>query len=403
MPRFHTVVPWSLSALLAAAALPSCGAAAAAEICPTCTRAVGEAEDAAMLQATRPTADEAAEIASSAGDARRSGKEASAAAAAAAGAATCPAKVERVREGATVVVRQQIVTMNDDLEVIHLEAGQKGIVKEVDKKVGALIAFPALAKQLWLQKGDFVKLHLIEKAPPNSALIVVDMQNDFINGTLPVPGAVEIVPTINELLALEGWAFVGFTMDYHPHDHASFAENHPGKGVFSRVGLNYTKDGKLCSEEYAKVYAGSAQASCRADEIAHSLQQTLWPTHCVQGTIGQKIHEDVNVPDSAAFVRKGFTSVVDSYGAFESRIGTQESNLALLLRLAGVKTVYTTGLALDYCVKFTSLQASVEGFDTQVVEDATKAVTQKTGQQALHSLKASNIAMVQATSLTSCA
>jgi len=240
----------------------------------------------------------------------------------------------------------------------------------------------------------------VVKAPPKSALIVVDMQNDFINGTLPVSGGKDIIPTINRLVALEGWAFVGFTTDYHPHDHASFAASHASRKVFSRVTLEYTKDGKLCSEEFAKVYKGSVQAVCRADEIEHSLEQTLWPTHCVQNTVGQKIHHDVLVPDSAVIVRKGFSSVVDSYGAFENRIGTAESNLATLMRLASVKTVYVTGLALDYCVKFTSLQAGAEGFETLVVGDATKPVTQATGQQALHELEANGIKVVESASLS---
>jgi len=249
---------------------------------------------------------------------------------------------------------------------------------------------------------DLGKLRVVAEAPPKSALIVVDMQNDFINGTLPVPGATEIIPAINRLLAMKDWSFVGFTMDFHPHDHASFAANHPGAEVFSQVHLDYTKDGKLCNEEYAKAYEGSAQASCPSDEIEHSLQQTLWPTHCVQGTFGQQIHRDVVVPHSAAFVRKGFTSVVDSYGAFESRIGTHESNLAALLRLAGVRTVYTVGLALDYCVKSTAVQAAALGFETMVVEDATRAVSQATGEEALNELEANGIAMVQSASLTPC-
>merc|ERR1740121_237418 len=249
---------------------------------------------------------------------------------------------------------------------------------------------------------DLGKLRVVAEAPPKSALIVVDMQNDFINGTLPVPGAMEIIPAINKLVAMKDWSFVGFTMDFHPHDHASFAASHPGAEVFSQVNLDYTADGKLCSEEYAKAYKGSAQASCQSDEIEHSLQQTLWPTHCVQGTFGQKIHHDVVVPHHAALVRKGFTSVVDSYGAFESRIGTHESNLAAILRLAGVRTVYTVGLALDYCVKSTAVQAAALGFETKVIGDATKAVAQATGEQALDELESNGITVVQSESLTPC-
>jgi len=240
------------------------------------------------------------------------------------------------------------------------------------------------------------------RAPAKSALIVIDMQNDFINGTLPVAGGASIIPTINKLVALEGWAFVGYTMDYHPQNHASFAANSPtNSGVFSSVTMKYTYDAKLCGAEYAEIYGGSSKDTCSESEVAYVLEQTLWPVHCVQDTVGQQLHDDLVVPDSAVRVRKGYTSVVESYGAFENNLGTVESNLQPLLNFAGVKHVYMVGLALDYCVKNTALQSS-KYFKTTVITDATKAVTPATGAAAVEQLGENGIDFKDAADISAC-
>lgn len=232
------------------------------------------------------------------------------------------------------------------------------------------------------------------RAPAKSALVVIDMQNDFINGSLPVAGAVGIIPKINELVSLEGWAMVVFTKDYHSHDHVSFAASHPGKHVFETIELNYTADSRLCGEEYSSSYTSAAEATCLEKEVKHTVQQTLWPVHCVQHSFGGKIHRDVVVPPSAVEVHKGHTTTVDSYGAIRNVVGTSESNLVRLLRDAGAENVFVAGLALDYCVKFTAIQAEEDGFQTFVVLDATKPVTEQTGKAALQDMEKSGVEFI---------
>jgi len=240
------------------------------------------------------------------------------------------------------------------------------------------------------------------KAPPDSALVVIDMQYDFIDGDLPVEGGASIVPTINKLVALEGWKFVGYTMDYHPQNHASFAANSPGnEPEFSSVTWKYTNDSQLCGEAYAEMYGGSAKANCSEDEVAHEVQQTLWPVHCVQGTRGQHLHKDLLVPDSAAYVRKGYTSVVESYGAFENNLGQVESNLKALIAGTGAKHVYMVGLALDFCVKNTALQ-SVKHFTSTVILDATKPVSEEGGEEAVKEFNDAGITTADAADVNAC-
>merc|ERR1719343_1042741 len=165
--------------------------------------------------------------------------------------------------------------------------------------------------------------------------------------------------------------------------------------------MNYTKDGKLCGEDYAKIYGGSAKETCSEEEVAQVLEQTLWPVHCVQNTIGQQLHDDLTVPDAAVKVRKGYSAVVESYGAFENNLGVVESNLPALLNLAGVEHVYMVGLALDYCVKNTALQSG-RYFKTTVITDATKAVTPDTGMAAVNELAQHGINFVDSSFVSSC-
>lgn len=250
------------------------------------------------------------------------------------------------------------------------------------------------------QEQQPVKPVCTQMAPRDSALIVIDMQYCFINGSLGVDNATDIIPTINGLAALPGWNFVGYTKDFHPHDHISFASAHPGKEPFSQVHMNYTETGLICGEQYAEKYGGAAQASCSPEEIKYSVEQTLWPDHCVQNTPGDGgIHHDVVLPESASVVRKGYTTVLDSYGAFYTSTGTDEGNLKDLLHDAGVKHLYIVGLVLDYCVKSTALQGAELGFDVAVALDATKYIAEDTAKATLESFKKAGVDAVQSTSV----
>ena len=196
-------------------------------------------------------------------------------------------------------------------------------------------------------------LGLFSMAPPlfaagklkpgaRAALIVVDVQNCFVDGgTLPVKGGAEVVPVINKLSS--AFENVVVTQDWHTPGHASFASAHAGQKAFSSVKLNYG-------------------------------DQVLWPDHCVQGTEDAALHKDLSLPTAQLVIRKGFRKGIDSYSAFEEADRKTPTGLAGYLKARGIRTVYVTGLATDFCVAWTALDARKAGFEAYVIEDATRAI-----------------------------
>src|SRR3982751_1283830 len=180
------------------------------------------------------------------------------------------------------------------------------------------------------------------KPAANSALIVVDVQNCFIDGgTLPVKGGAEVVPVINKLAG--AFQNIVVTQDWHTAGHASFASTHSGKKPFESTKLKYG-------------------------------QQVLWPDHCVQGTDDAALGKDLKLPTAQIIIRKGFHKDMDSYSAFEEADHKTATGLAGYLKARGVKTVFVTGLATDFCVAWTAMDARKAGFDVYVIEDATRSI-----------------------------
>jgi nicotinamidase/pyrazinamidase len=180
------------------------------------------------------------------------------------------------------------------------------------------------------------------KPGANAVLIAVDVQNCFVTGgTLPVKGGEQVVPVINKLA--EAFDNVVVTQDWHTPGHASFATSYPGKKPFETTALRYGT-------------------------------QVLWPDHCVQGTDDAALHKDLKLPKAQLIIRKGFNKGVDSYSAFEEADRKTSTGLAGYLKARGIKTVYVTGLATDFCVAWTALDARKAGFETYVIEDATRAI-----------------------------
>lgn len=179
------------------------------------------------------------------------------------------------------------------------------------------------------------------------ALLVVDAQNDFFEqGALAVPQSNEIIPLINTLRKL--FDRVIFTKDFHPATHKSFASNHFGKKMYDTILLN-------------------------------GLEQVLWPDHCVQGTQGAEIHPDIVVKTDDLVVVKGTDPEVDSYSGFFDNGRRNRTTLDDVLKQAGINTLYISGLATDYCVKYTALDAVELGYKTYLIADATRAVNLRTG------------------------
>ncbi|RZJ59780.1 MAG: bifunctional nicotinamidase/pyrazinamidase [Acidovorax sp.] len=175
-----------------------------------------------------------------------------------------------------------------------------------------------------------------------AALIVVDVQNCFVpGGTLPVAQGDEVVPVINRIAT--AFENVVVTQDWHTQGHASFASSHAGKKPFETAKLSYGP-------------------------------QVLWPDHCVQGTDDAALHKDLKVPQAQVILRKGFHQHVDSYSAFEEADRKTSTGLAGYLKQRGIRAVFVTGLATDFCVAWTALDARRLGFETYVVEDACRAI-----------------------------
>ena len=173
-------------------------------------------------------------------------------------------------------------------------------------------------------------------------LIVVDIQNDFCpGGALSVPRGDEIVPLVNRLA--ERFTHVVLTQDWHPPDHLSFASAHPNKKPFDTIDVDY----------------GS---------------QILWPDHCIQATRGAEFHKDLHIPHAALVLRKGIHSKIDSYSTFYENDRKTPTGLIGYLRERGFSRVFLAGLAFDFCVRYSAEDASREGFEVVVVEDACRGI-----------------------------
>jgi nicotinamidase/pyrazinamidase len=175
-----------------------------------------------------------------------------------------------------------------------------------------------------------------------SALVVIDVQNCFLpGGSLAVKDGEQVVPIINRLA--KSFANVVLTQDWHTPGHVSFATTHSGKKPFETVDLSYGK-------------------------------QVLWPDHCVQGTESASLSKDLAVPHAGLVIRKGFNKNVDSYSAFTEADGKTTTGLAAYLKARKVKRVFLAGLATDYCVAWSALDARKARFETYVVEDACRGI-----------------------------
>ena len=175
-----------------------------------------------------------------------------------------------------------------------------------------------------------------------SALLVIDVQNCFLpGGSLAVKDGEQVVPVINRIA--KGFANVVMTQDWHTAGHVSFASSHAGKKPFETVDLPYGK-------------------------------QVLWPDHCVQGTDGASLSKDLVVPKAELIIRKGFHHDVDSYSAFTEADGKTTTGLAAYLKARDVKQLFLAGLATDFCVAWSALDARKAGFETYVVEDACRGI-----------------------------
>ncbi len=174
------------------------------------------------------------------------------------------------------------------------------------------------------------------------ALIIVDIQHDFLpGGALEVAHGDQVIPVVNQLQ--DQFPLVVATQDWHPEKHGSFASAHPGKQVFDTIDLQ-------------------------------GLDQILWPDHCIQGSEGASFPKELNHERIEAIFRKGLDPMIDSYSGFFDNGRKKSTGLTGYLRAKGVDEVFICGLAGDFCVAYTTLDAISEGFKTWLIKDATRPI-----------------------------
>jgi nicotinamidase/pyrazinamidase len=201
------------------------------------------------------------------------------------------------------------------------------------------------------------------------ALIIVDLQNDFLpGGALPVPHGDEVIPLANELQ--QRFELVLATKDWHPSDHGSFALTHPGKKPGDRI-------------------------------ILDGIEQILWPAHCVQDTYGAEFAASFDTNHIAHVFHKGTERNIDSYSTFFDNAHRRHTGLAHYLEKRGINDVYLMGLALDYCVKYSALDARHLGLNTHVIVDGCRGIELKSGDigRALDEMKRVGAVLLQSSDL----
>jgi nicotinamidase/pyrazinamidase len=199
------------------------------------------------------------------------------------------------------------------------------------------------------------------------ALILVDIQNDFVpGGALPVPDGDAIIPTVNALMP--HFDLVVATQDWHPQNHGSFASNHPGKKVYEVIELN-------------------------------GLQQILWPDHCVQGTPGADFVPGLNMNPVEAIFRKGTDPGIDSYSGFFDNGKRKSTGLGDYLRGRGIDEVFVVGLAGEFCVNYTILDAADLGFKTYLIKDGTRALDAQNFEKAIMIMRKKGVVVLESSDL----
>lgn len=219
---------------------------------------------------------------------------------------------------------------------------------------------------------------LLPRGDDREALIIIDMQNDFIDGSLTVPDANSIIPVINKLRSQRRFDLTIFTADRHAPNHISFASNHNGYNSFESKQIKYTHNEKLCGAEHAALYGENATAKDDPDVVT-VFQQVLWPDHCIQDTRGADYHGELDKGAAFSlepvFIDKGINEHIDSYSCVFNVAGTSDTNIGAMLAAEGISSVFVVGLALDFCVKYSAIDlASKLRLKTTVLLDATKGI-----------------------------
>lgn len=227
---------------------------------------------------------------------------------------------------------------------------------------------------------------------PVSALVVIDVQNDFIQGSLALQqcpaghNGAEVIPVINQLIDTIPFDLIVYTKDWHPDNHISFIDNVKKRPITSSC----------------KIKADDAQVYDTVEfDGPPRTEQKLWPKHCVKGTWGSELHPDLKIVDGAAYVNKGCHPEVDSYSAFWDNNKLSQTDLVRILSKQKVTDVYVCGVAYDVCVSFTAFDALEHGFRTVLIDDACRGVDTEAIEQTKRKLKDSGGIIVHSSQVKS--
>ena len=200
-----------------------------------------------------------------------------------------------------------------------------------------------------------------------SALIIIDIQNDFINGSLKVKDGELIIPKINQLKKDKRFKLVILSQDSHPKNHISFASNN-NKKVFSEVDLRYKENG---------------------NNLLY--KQIMWPDHCIKDSYGEDFHKKLEISESDIIIKKGENNLIDSYSVFYDNLQLNKTDLDDIFKNNKIKDIFICGIAFDYCVKFTALDAIKLGYNVNLYKNLTKSVNIELDKENIRIMEKKNI------------
>jgi len=237
---------------------------------------------------------------------------------------------------------------------------------------------------------SFIFIALAEKKGNKEALLVIDVQNCFLQGgSLAVKGGEGVIPIINQLR--QKFEIVAFTRDWHCQNHVSFASMHQGLKPFDEIELNYDGNGKLCKAPTTNI----SEKICEESEIKYKVKQGVFVDHCIMDTEDAALSSKLETKNSEdIFVNKGYNQEVDSYSAFFNNGGFEHTEMEEELDKKDVGKVYVVGIAWDYCVFYSAMDSQKLGYETYVIKDATVGITSEGIEHAIEEMTKAGIKLI---------
>jgi nicotinamidase-related amidase len=284
-------------------------------------------------------------------------------------------------------LNKKLINISEQLDRVELQLNNsvKHLLNKIDENNHDVIQS---IKSLLSSRTNLVNNQSASR--PVSALLIIDVQNDFINGSLALRNGEEVVPVINHLLNSSDFDVVVYSYDWHPFNHISFYDNLP------------LRSNLLTNDSIPLNNLRTYSTATFSINGIPRMEQILWPRHCVQNTTGAQLHSDLKIIDendnpntTIVHLYKGTKPNIDSYSAFWDNFKLSETKLNQQFKDKNVTQVFVVGLATDYCVYSTAIHAMDHGYKTFIVEDACRGVTEKTTKERLHDFTQKNGHLIQ--------